>query len=41
MASTTAHTYDFKPVLAGTTPWFEGMARMRAIAAINQQPSGY
>ena len=41
MVRATAHTDVLMPVLTGTTSWFEGVAKMRAIAAINQQPSGY
>ena len=41
MARSTAHTDVLMPVLTGATSWFEGVAKMRAIAAINQQPSGY
>ena len=41
MARSTAHTDVLMPVLTGTTPWYEGAEKMRAIAAINQQPSGY
>ncbi len=41
MTRTTAHAYVLMPVLTGTTSWFDGAEKMRAIAAINQQPSGY